>query len=135
MPVTRFFNPEGVNTPGTPFMQVARVRAEEFAFVAGQVPVTSDNKLVGAGDFKAQCEQVFTNIGEVLKSLDAGWPQIVQFISYLTRREDLPAFRQFREERFPQLFSDGAYPPNTLVLVSGLAHEAYLIEVQLTVAL
>jgi enamine deaminase RidA (YjgF/YER057c/UK114 family) len=56
-------------------------------------------------------------------------------MSFLTRREDLPAFREWRTREFARLFPDGRYPPSTLLIVSGLASEEMLIEVQAIAAI
>ena len=35
----KIFNPEGLSRPRSPYMQVARVKTQELAFIAGQVSV------------------------------------------------------------------------------------------------
>jgi hypothetical protein len=59
----------------------------------------------------------------------------VQFTSYLVRPQDATAFREYRGREFPKLFPNGAYPPNTLLIISRLANESYLLEVQTVAAL
>jgi enamine deaminase RidA (YjgF/YER057c/UK114 family) len=56
--------------------------------------------------------------------------QVAQFTTYLVRASDVAGFTGWREREFPQMFPDGAYPPNTLLIVDRLAQEAFLIEVQ-----
>ena len=51
------------------------------------------------------------------------------------RASDVAGFTGWREREFPQMFPDGAYPPNTLLIVDRLAQEAFLIEVQAIAAL
>jgi hypothetical protein len=41
----------------------------------------------------------------------------------------------YRGREFPRLFANGAYPPNTLLIVDRLVQEALLIEVQAIAAL
>jgi len=41
----------------------------------------------------------------------------------------------WRLREFPRLFPDGAYPPNTLLVIDRLVGEPYLIEVQAVAAL
>jgi hypothetical protein len=55
-------------------------------------------------------------------------------MTFITRREDIAPLRTWRERQFPKLFPDGAYPPNTLLVVNGLATEELLLEVQVTAA-
>jgi hypothetical protein len=42
---------------------------------------------------------------------------------------------QFRLREFPRLFPNGAYPPNTLLIVDRLVQEQFLVEVQTVAAL
>ena len=83
-----------------------------------------------AADFEGQCAQAFANLAAALEAAGAGWPSVIQTMSFLTRRDDLPAFREWRTREFARLIPDGRYPPNTLLIVSGLASEEMLLEVQ-----
>jgi enamine deaminase RidA (YjgF/YER057c/UK114 family) len=40
----------------------------------------------------------------------------------------------WRKRRFPTMFGDGKYPPNTLLIVSRLVNPAFRIEVQTVAA-
>ena len=42
---------------------------------------------------------------------------------------------QFRLREFPRMFPNGAYPPNTLLIIDRLVGEQYLLEVQTVAAL
>jgi enamine deaminase RidA (YjgF/YER057c/UK114 family) len=79
MPVIKIFNPAELSKPRSPYMQVARVKTSEFAFIAGQVSVDASGALIGAGDFDAQCAQVFANIHAALRSVGAEWRNVVEF--------------------------------------------------------
>ena len=131
----KIFNPEGLSRPVSPYMHVARVKAQELAFIAGQVSTDASGATVGKGDFEAQCAQVFANIHTALRSLNADWKNVVQFTSYLVRPQDAAGFRAFRSKEFPRMFPDGAYPPNTLLIISRLADESYWLEVQTIAAI
>ena len=113
---------------------MTRVKASEFLFIAGQVGVDKDGKLAGDGDFDAQCAQTFANIEAALKSAGAGWGNIVQFTTYLVHSQDIPKFMTFRLREFPKMFANGAYPPNTLLMIDRLVQEPLLIEVQAVAA-
>ncbi len=128
-------NPASLGRPLGPYSHIARVKAAEFAFIAGQVAVDSNGNIVGAGDFAAQCHQTFANLATALESLGAGWTNIVQFTTYLVHSQDIAGFMAYRNREFPQLFPNGAYPPNTLLIVDRLVQEALLIEVQAVAAL
>jgi enamine deaminase RidA (YjgF/YER057c/UK114 family) len=40
-----------------------------------------------------------------------------------------------RTELFPTLYPDGDYPPNTLLVISGLVCEEFLVEIKAVAAL
>lgn len=127
------FNPDGVRPPGGTYSHVARVTgAGSLVMLAGQVGVAPDGRL--ADTFEGQCAQAFANVAAALEGAAAGWPNVIGMMTFLTRREDLPAYRAWREREFARLFPDARYPPNTLLIVSGLASEEMLIEVQATAA-
>ncbi len=129
------FNPPVLGRPLGPYSQIARIKAEEFAFIAGQVAVDSAGNLVGVDDFDAQCVQTFANIAAALGSLSGGWSNVVQFTTYLVHSQDIAKFMAYRNREFPRMFAGGAYPPNTLLIVDRLVQEALLIEVQTIAAL
>jgi enamine deaminase RidA (YjgF/YER057c/UK114 family) len=129
------FNPDALGKPLGPYSQIARVKASEFVFIAGQVAVDKAGNLVGADDFDMQCVQVFANIAAALGSVGGGWGNVVQFTTYLTNSQDIGKFTAYREREFPRMFTKAAYPPNTLLIVDRLAHEQLLIEVQAVAAL
>jgi enamine deaminase RidA (YjgF/YER057c/UK114 family) len=113
---------------------MTRVKASEFLFIAGQVGVHKDGKLAGE-DFEAQCAQTFANIEAALKSQGAGWGNIVEFTTYLVHSQDIAKFMKWRLANFPKMFANGAYPPNTLLMIDRLVQEAFLIEVSAVAAL
>ena len=53
----------------------------------------------------------------------------------LVHSQDIPKFMAYRLREFPRLFPDGAYPPNTLLMVDRLVQEPFLVEVQAVAAL
>ena len=122
-------NPQSLPKPGGTYSHVARVRAGDLIFIAGQVPVDGSGKVVGDGDFDAQAEQVFENIRLALESQGAQFHHVVQFTTYLVDSRDIPKLRRFRERTFPQYFPDGKYPPNTLLVVERLASEDMRLEI------
>jgi enamine deaminase RidA (YjgF/YER057c/UK114 family) len=135
MPEIRIVNPEGLGKPLGQYSHMTRVKASEFLFIAGQVAADRDGKVVGPDDFDAQCVQTFANIDAALKSADASWSHVVEFTTYLVHSQDIAKFMTFRLREFPKMFANGAYPPNTLLIVDRLVHESFLIEVQTKAAL
>jgi len=129
------YNPETLGRPLGQYTQVTRVRASEFLFIAGQLAADRAGNVVGEGDFDAQCEQVFGNIELALRSAGAGWGNVVLFTTYLVHSQDIPKLMQYRLRAFPKFFPNGAYPPNTMLMVDRLVQEAFLVEVQAIAAL
>ena len=130
MTETKSLNPDTLGKPGGQYSHVMRVKASEFLFIAGQLATDKTGVLVGQDDFDAQCVQAFANIEAALKAAGAGWKNVVQLTTYVVHSQDIQKLRNFRSREFPKMFPDGAYPPNTLLVVDRLAQEPCLIEVQ-----
>jgi enamine deaminase RidA (YjgF/YER057c/UK114 family) len=131
----KIYNPEELGPPMGQYTHVTRVKASEFLFIAGMLSGDSADNVVGEGDFEAQIQQVFRNIEAALKSSGASWANIVQFTTYLVHSQDIPKFMQFRLREFPNMFPDGKYPPNTLLMIDRLVKESFLVEVQTIAAI
>ena len=131
----KILNPDVLGKPLGQYSQITRVKASEFLFIAGQLAANQAGEVVGRDDFDAQCVQVFANIEAALKSQGADWGNVVQFTTYLVHSQDIPKFMAYRLREFPRLFPDGAYPPNTLLMVDRLVQEPFLVEVQAVAAL
>jgi len=127
-----YSNPPGVAAPIGLYSQLARLSggAQHLIFIAGQLSVDADGASVGEGDFPAQMRQVFANIGAVLGAEGLGFDSIAQMTTYLHGAELIGEFYRVREGLFKELFPAGAFPPNTLLVVSRLVRPEFLIEVQ-----
>lgn len=130
----RIYDPDSLGRPLGQYSHVSRVKASEHLFIAGMLSADKDGNVVGAGDFDAQCVQVFANVHAALRSAGADWRNVVQFTTYMVHSQSIPAFMAFRLREFPAMFPDGGYPPNTLLLVDRLVQEPFLIEVQTVAA-
>lgn len=133
MAAIQIFNPPTLGTPLGQYSQVARVKASEFIFIAGQVGAHRDGSI--AVGFDAQCEQTFENTRLALESCGATWANVVQFTTYLVHSQDIPLFMNYRLRRLPAFFPNGAYPPNTLLMIDRLVKESLLFEVHTVAAL
>ncbi len=111
------------STAGVGYSHVAK--AGDTVYIAGQIALDAGGNLSGKGDVEAQTHQVYANLQAILDELGGGLEDIVKLTTYLTERSHLEAFRRVRN----RFFSD-AFPPNTLLFVSGLAHPDYLVEVE-----
>jgi enamine deaminase RidA (YjgF/YER057c/UK114 family) len=129
----KILNPDSLGKPLGQYSQITRVKASEFIFIAGQVGIDRSGKL--AAGFDGQCAQTFANLEAALISQGAGWGNVVEFTTYLVHSQDIPGFMAFRTRQFPLMFANGAYPPNTLLMVDRLVQEPLLIEVSAIAAL
>src|SRR5215469_12245487 len=129
----QILNPDSLGKPLGQYSQITRVKTSEFLFIAGQVGVDRDGK--AGADFEAQCALAFANIGAALASQGASFANVVEFTTYLVHSQDIPKFMAYRTREFPKLFANGAYPPNTLLMIDRLVQEQFLIEVSAVAAL
>ena len=133
MAIIQFMCPKGIAEPVAPYSQVARVKASELLFVAGQVGARPDWSI--PLDFDEQCELTFSNILSILRECGAGWADVVQFTSYLIDPGDIPRFKAWRTRNFPVMFANRLYPANSLLIVNRLVSETLRVEVQAIAAL
>jgi enamine deaminase RidA (YjgF/YER057c/UK114 family) len=133
MPDIKLLNPDSLGKPLGPYSHVARVKASEFLFIAGQVGAGPDGN--AEVDFDAQCTRTFASLGAALASQGADFGNVVEFTTYLVHSQDIAKFMAWRAREFPRLFKGGAYPPNTLLIIDRLVREEFLIEVSAVAAL
>ena len=111
------------------------VNAGRLVYVAGQVGVDTAGELVGPGDAAAQTRQVLQNIGHVLEAAGAGFSNVVEFTTYVVGRGSVAGFIEGRNQAYPEMYPNGDYPPNTLLVVDGLVREEFLVEIKAVAAL
>lgn len=75
------------------------VKAGEFIFCAGQIPLTSQGELV-VGDIKAQTRQCLINLQAVLEAAGSSLNQVVKTTVYLSNMENFFEFNQAYAEFF-----------------------------------
>ncbi|MET1045369.1 MAG: RidA family protein [Hyphomicrobium sp.] len=131
----KIFNPPKLGKPLGQYSQIARAKAAEYVFIAGQVGVTADGVSVPQEDFDGQCVQIFANLYAALQSCGADWSNVVQFRTYMIDADEIPKFMAYRLREFPKFFADGAYPPNTLLMINRLVHPEFRIEVEAVAAI
>ena len=98
--------------------------------VAGQVGMDAAGRLVGPSDLVAQTKQAYANIEKVLRAAGSGMREVVRFQTFLTHATDIDGFMRARREVFPRHYPDGAYPPNTILVVSRLVQPELLVEIE-----
>ena len=105
------------------------VKGGELVVVAGQVGMTADGRVAGA-DIGSQTKQALENVRTVVEAAGCTMRDVVRLQTFLTRSEDIAGFMAARQDVFPGYFPDGAYPPNTLLVVSRLVRPELLVEVE-----
>ena len=105
------------------------VRLKDLVFVSGCVPLDTDGKLVGEGDFLAQARQTFENLGHILRASGSDFAHVLKLTIYLTDIEDRPHMTPVRQEFFGE-----TRPASTLVEVSALALPGIKVEVEAVAA-
>jgi len=129
MPV-RYIDPPGAPPAQGLYSHAARVPAGDLYFIAGQLAVDGDGKVVGRNDFEAQFHKVFENLGVVLAGLGASFDEVAKFTTYFVHSQDIEKFMKLRAELFPKIFRNGKFPPNTICVIDRLVKEDFLLEVE-----
>lgn len=107
-------NPPSLVKPNG-YSHTVAVTGGTTVYASGQIPLDGKGAVVGAGDAKAQVRQVIANLRKALAGSGAELADVVKITVYLTSMDDLPAFREVRDEFFV-----GAPPASSLVQVSRL---------------
>lgn len=76
------------------------VRAGDFVFVSGQVPVGADGEVV-AGGVAEETRQVMENLGRCLAMAGCDLSDVVKTTVWLRDRDDFPAFNAAYAAFFP----------------------------------
>jgi enamine deaminase RidA (YjgF/YER057c/UK114 family) len=126
----KVLTPAGAGKPIGMYSAGFAVDPARLVFVAGQVAMDADGRVVGEGDLKAQATQVYANLAAVLAEAGCTLRDVVKFTTYLVRNQDWAPFAEWRREEYPKLFPDGVYPANTGVVVVELARPSLLLEVE-----
>jgi enamine deaminase RidA (YjgF/YER057c/UK114 family) len=130
-----YLNPPNAPPVAGMYSHVAIAEAGRLAFIAGQVAIDAKGEMVGANDLAAQVPVVFDNIGRIVKDLGAGFSDVVEFTSYIVGPDSREPWFKARSEVYARLFPGKAYPPNTLLIISGLVRPELLVEVSAIVRL
>lgn len=100
-------------------------------YMAGQVAMDSDSEVV-AHDIEGQARKVWENVGYLLEEIDREYGDVAKVTTYIV---DPEAHYDGYKEVYWEVFGDGPYPCHTVLGVESLAHEDYLVEVEVEVPL
>ena len=109
------------------YSQIAEITSGKLVLIAGQVPHDVNDKMVGEGNFEAQVEQVFKNLGLALKAAGGDWKNLVKINNYChisVTQERRNGYRAIRD----RYINTAAPPVSTFIYVPRLAQPNWLFE-------
>ena len=101
-----------------------KVRDGSLLFISGQCAVDEKFELVGKGDIRVQTRKTLENVKAVVEAAGGGMDDIVKVTVYV---RDMSHLKAIHDVRF-QFFTHNL-PASTLVEVSRLVSDDYLIEI------
>jgi enamine deaminase RidA (YjgF/YER057c/UK114 family) len=121
---TKAIQPKSLSDPRPRYSQGILAEGGKLLFVAGQTAADKDGNVVGKGDIEAQTAQVFKNLRAVLEEAGGSLDHLVMTTTYITDRKYREGYNKVRMQQYKKNF-----PTSTLVIITGLAHPDYLIEI------
>ena len=121
---TKVIQPKSLSDPRPRYSQGILAEGGKLLFVAGQTASDKDGNVVGKGDIEAQTAQVFKNLSAVLEEAGGSLDNLVMTTTYITDRKYREGYNRVRQQQYKK-----SAPTSTLVIVTGLAHPDYLIEI------
>ena len=114
--------PPGIAAPRGPYSPA--VRAGDFIYVSGQVPVAPATNQAVLGDIKTETRQVLNNIRRILEGCGASMADVVRCGVFLTDVKDFAAMNEVYTEFFGEI-----KPARTTVSVPALPLPGAKIEI------
>jgi len=127
----QFLNPEGLSKP-IGYTQVVVAQAGKLVYVSGQVPLNASGEVVGKNDLRAQVTQVMDNLKTALAAAGATMKDLIKVNYYIVnlKPDQVPVIREVRSKYF-----SAEHPPaGTLIGVTALVREEYMIEIEAVAA-
>jgi enamine deaminase RidA (YjgF/YER057c/UK114 family) len=124
--------PAGLFKPAA-YTQVVVARGRRLVFIAGQVSIDAEGKLVAPGDFAGQVRQVFANLGIALEGAGATPADVTKITIFVVNYK--PELRLLLGQARSAVFGTTTLPASTLVGVQALAEPGFLIEIEATAVL
>jgi enamine deaminase RidA (YjgF/YER057c/UK114 family) len=112
------------------YSHVVEVEGGRLLFVSGQVPVNAQRQLASR-DFREQVERVYDNLETVLRSVGAGFENVVKTTNYLTNLSQAKVFREVRDARFAHVKTR---PASTTLVITSLVEPEFLLEIEVVAA-
>ena len=91
------------------------IRAGDFVFLSGQIPLDPATMDIVAGDFEARARRIFDNLRAVSEAAGGSLDQIVKLTIFLTDLDNFATVNRVMEDYFRQ-----PYPARAAVGVAAL---------------
>ncbi len=127
----QFLNPPGLSKPPG-YTQVVVAQPGKVVYISGQVPLNPSGEVVGKGDFRVQVTQVMENLKTALAAAGATMHDLIKVNYYVVnmKADQISVIREIRSKYF-----SAEHPPaGTMVGVTALAREDYMIEIEAVAA-
>lgn len=128
---TKFLNPRELNKPAG-YTHVVIAEPGKLVYVSGQVAWDATGQIVGKGDFRAQVTKALENLKVALAAGGATMEDLIKVNYYVVnlKPDQVSVIREVRRK----YFSTEHPPASTLVGVTALAREDFLIEIEAVAA-
>jgi enamine deaminase RidA (YjgF/YER057c/UK114 family) len=114
------------------FSQAIEIRGtDRVVYLAGQMSVDEEGRLLHEGDMVAQFNQALDNLERVLAAAGLALADVVRLNYYVT---DVAAFLEAVPQVGPRLRAASCKPTSTLLGIERLAQPGGLIEIEATAA-
>jgi enamine deaminase RidA (YjgF/YER057c/UK114 family) len=125
-------NPDGLPKPEV-YRQLSIATGSKLVFLAGQVARDADGRRVGEGDFAAQVEQCYLNIGTALAEIGGSFDDVAKLTIYVVdwTPDKMPLLGEGVARAAAKLGVDPV-KPITLLGVAALGEPDLLVEVEAT---
>ena len=128
---TRFLNPDRLNKPAG-YTHVVVTEPGKLVYISGQVAWDAKGGIVGKGDFRVQVTKALENLRIGLTAVGATMEDLIKVNYYVVnlKPDQVPVIREVRTKYF-----SAEHPPaSTLVGVTALAREDFMIEIEAVAA-
>ncbi|MCX4782500.1 RidA family protein [Streptomyces sp. NBC_01264] len=131
----KLVNPNGLPKPDV-YRQLSIATGSKLVFLAGQVARDAEGRRVGEGDFAAQVEQCYLNIGIALAEIGGSFDDVAKLTVYVVdwSPEKMPLLGEGVARAAAKLGIDPV-KPITLLGVAALGEPDLLVEVEATAVL
>ena len=111
--------------PYEPYRISQGMRVGDLLFVSGQAAIDERGQVVGVGDFDAQAEQAFKNLGQVLEAGGSSLRDVAKVTIFLTDMSNFAKIVELRGKWFSE-----PYPADSIIQVTALALPELEVEIE-----